>query len=438
MRHGHGMVVAAALILSVACGLIGCSDEPTKPANELKKYDAEVATAWFGLMNELVKSEGVLAPAAARIYGYAGVALYESVVGGMSTHRSLIGQLNELDSLPLSNPESAYHWPAVASSALAEITRRLFPDATTADSAAIANLEERFTTEFRPQVGQAMFNRSVSFGRAVGTAVFDWAFTDGTALLSTCTFVQPVGTGLWVPTPPGYLPALLPCWGDLRLFALNVPADCQPISPPPYDENPQSPYYAETREVYDTVNNLTNDQRDIALYWSDESGTSFTPPGHWIAILGQVVDTNAYTLDIAVEAYARLGIALADAFISCWRTKFQYNLLRPITAIRDFMDETWTPLLITPSFPEYTSEHSVQSAAAAQVLTDMFGHMPFVDHTHDGRGLAPRDFNSFFDAANEAAVSCLYGGIHFRSAIARGQEQGICIGHRISALAFRR
>jgi hypothetical protein len=430
-----------ALVMLVAGGVLmqsGCSDEPTGPRNELKQYDAEVATAWFGLLNDLVKSEGMAAPVAARAYGYAGVTLYESVVSGMETHQSLVGQLNGLTAVPQVSRGEAYHWPTVASSAMAEITRRLFPDATADDSAAITDLEGRFAEEFGPQVGQAVFNRSVAYGREVGLAIYSWAFTDGSALLNNCAFVPPQGIGLWVPTPPDYRPALQPCWGELRPLALELPTDCQPVAPLPYDENKNSPFYAETREVYLAVKNITPEQREIALYWSDDPGTTYTPPGHWMSILGQIVDSNKYTFDIAVEAYARLGIALADAFISCWRTKYMYNRLRPVTAIHDFMDESWLPLVNTPPFPEYTSGHSVQSGAAAQVLTDLFGHLGFVDHTYDARGLTPRTFNSFFDAAEEAAMSRLYGGIHYRSAITSGLEQGICIGHQVSALQFVR
>ena len=143
------------------------------------------------------------------------------------------------------------------------------------------------------------------------------------------------------------------------------------------------------------------------------------------------------SLDSAAEAYAKVGIAVADAFICCWSTKYRFNLLRPVTYVRRLIDPSWTPLLITPPFPEYTSGHSVQSAAAAQVLTELFGPVAFIDRTHERRGLAPRSFGSFIDAAHEAAISRLYRGIHFRAACERGVQQGICIGKRVSALPGR-
>ncbi len=164
------------------------------------------------------------------------------------------------------------------------------------------------------------------------------------------------------------------------------------------------------------------------------------PPGHSVSILSQVLRQQGATLAAAAEAAARLGIAVADSFVSCWRTKYKSNLLRPITYIRAHIDSDWgDPLpLVTPPFPEYTSGHSVQSAATAEVLKAQFGQLNFVDHTHDALGLPARGFNSFDAAAVEAAISRLYGGIHFRAAIERGIEQGRCIGQRAVALPLRR
>jgi hypothetical protein len=179
---------------------------------------------------------------------------------------------------------------------------------------------------------------------------------------------------------------------------------------------------------------LTDEQHAIARFWSDDPGATPTPPGHSISILTQVIRMLDASLGQAADAYARVGVAVADAIIACWRTKYQFNLIRPVTYVRRVIDPAWTPLLITPPFPEYTSGHSVQSGAAARVLTDLFGPVSFTDHTHDARGQPARSFSSFTDAAREAAISRLYGGIHFHAAIERGLEQGDCIGARATAL----
>jgi hypothetical protein len=240
-----------------------------------------------------------------------------------------------------------------------------------------------------------------------------------------------------VPTPPGFLPALQPYWGTCRTFASASGAACPLGTPTPYDEDPESRFFEEAHEVYAAVNGLTDEQRAIALFWSDDPGATVTPPGHSVSILTQILRQRNASLADAAIAYAKLGIAVADAFICCWNTKFRVNLLRPVTYIQALIDPAWSSLLTTPPFPEFTSGHSVQSGAAATVLTDLFGEVAFTDRTHDDRGLPSRSFRSFWDAAGEAAISRLYGGIHFRPAIELGLEQGRCVGEHVNALRLR-
>src|SRR5690606_4847015 len=168
------------------------------------------------------------------------------------------------------------------------------------------------------------------------------------------------GPGMWVSTPPNYGPPLQPYWGDNRPFVLPA-GDACPVSPPyDYSEQPDSLFYKDALEVYQTVRDLTPEQMAIARFWADDAGKTSTPPGHWISILNQVLMQEAATLDVAAEAYAKLGMALADSFIVCWHTKFQYNLIRPISYIQAVIDPTWntpqvTDPVTTPPFPEYTS-----------------------------------------------------------------------------------
>lgn len=403
-------------------------------------FDSDVATAWFNLALELVRgTPGFSPPVASRAFGYAGIALYESLVPGMPGYRSLAGQLNDLASPP-GPSDPAHHWATVANAGLASILRSHFPTSSTENKAAMDTLEESFAERFRTTVPRGIYRRSVARGRAVADHVFEWSRSDGGHegyLHNFPSYTPPVGPGLWVPTPPLFLPALQPFWGSNRPFALTSGKRCNPGPPLAYSEEHSSSFYAEARECYEVVKDLTPEQEAIALFWSDDPGVTFTPPGHSVSILTQVIRGRALTLDVAAEAYAKVGIAVADAFVSCWRTKYRYNLLRPVTYVQAVIDPTWMPLLVTPPFPEYTSGHSVQSAAAAQVLSDLLGIVSFTDHTNDDRGLEPRSFGSFFEAAEEAALSRLYGGIHFRTAIALGLEQGRCIGRKVSGLKFR-
>jgi hypothetical protein len=282
-----------------------------------------------------------------------------------------------------------------------------------------------------------VYRRSVRRGADVARHVFEWSKLDGgheSFLQNFPPFTPPTAPGLWEPTPPGFLPALQPYWGTNRPFVLRSGETCSAAAPLAYSENQGSPFYREAYECYASVKRLKHRQQAIARFWSDDPGQTATPPGHSISILTQVVRALDLPLGSAAEAYAKVGIAVADAFIACWSTKYRSNLLRPVTYVRRLIDPTWTPFLITPPFPEYTSGHAVQSGAAAQVMTDLFGPLAFTDRTHERRGLAPRSFGSFIEAAHEAAISRLYGGIHFRAACERGVEQGTCVGKRVSAL----
>ena len=164
-----------------------------------------------------------------------------------------------------------------------------------------------------------------------------------------------------------------------------------------------------------------------------------TPPGHWISIALDLAQRENLSPERSADLLARLGITMADSFIGCWDSKFDHDLLRPVTYIRRVIAPKWEPLLITPPFPEYPSGHSVQSSAAAAVLDKVFGAgQPFTDNTHNDRGWGPRTFASFQAAANEAALSRLYAGIHFRSGIEGGKVQGRCVAQQVLALKLLR
>jgi hypothetical protein len=405
------------------------------------EFDAAVPNAWFDLMRRLIQhTPGYSPPVASRAIGCAGLTVYEALVPGIPDAVSLAGTVSELGEMPAAGRNAAYHWPSVANAALAAILRSLFPTAPADLQADITQLEATLAGSAPRGIGQ----RSADRGRAVAAAIDGWARTDGghEGYLRNfpADYVPPVGPGLWQPTPPGFLPALQPSWGANRRMVLSSSAACDPGPPPAYSSDPGSAFFAEALEVYDAVNHLTPEQEAIALFWSDDPGATATPPGHSLSITSQALRLTDASLAKAAEAHARVGLAVCDAFIACWRTKYVHNLLRPITYIRTHLDPGWgDPLpLTTPPFPEYTSGHSIQSAAAATVLTSLFGDLPFTDHTHDSRGLAPRAFASFDAFAAEAAISRLYGGIHFRSAIERGLDQGRCVGAAVMAVPFAR
>ena len=373
---------------------------------------------------------------ASRIYGVSAVALYEAVVAGALRNRSLAGQLNDLASVPQPKKHKKHHWPTVANATLARTIRGLFPSLKPENLEAVNALEQRFAAHFQAEVGENTYERSVAHGRAVADAMLEWAASDGFSTLNNCPYAPTPVPGAWEPTPPGFNPnPLQPCWGQLRPMVLTHGAECPPPGHPAFSTDPGSQFAAAALDVYRTGVNLTDEQKTIANYWADGAGQTGTPPGHWIAIVAQISRTHRLSLMASAEAFARVGIAVHDAFIECWYTKYVYNLQRPVTYINKHIDPAWRSYLTTPPFPSYDSGHSAQSGAASTVLTDMFGNTPFTDTIHTDHGLVPplppRTFASFEAAANEAAISRFYGGIHYPFDNNDGLGSGQCIGDLI-------
>jgi membrane-associated phospholipid phosphatase len=439
------IIVSLAIVVSIS---INIAIHPVATAAE--QDDLRTATAWFNLYLYLIQqTEGFTPPVAARALGYAGVTLYEAVVPGMPDHQSLVGQLNELTALPQPATDQSYLWPAVANSALAALARELFFNTARENEALIDALEQQLATKLQAEADPATLTRSADYGRTLAQAIYTWSMNDGGHRGQLKNFpldYQPAnGAGVWQPTPPKFSTVpLQPYWGDNRPFALKSNGVCEPSPPPPYSAEKNSVFYQQAVEVYNTVRQLTPEQQTIALFWADDPGRTVTPPGHSIALTTQILREQNASLTVAAEAYAKVGIAVADAFIGCWRTKYKYSVVRPITYIQQVIDPTWnhpdlTDPVTTPPFPEYTSGHSVQSGATAVVLSALFGeNYVITDHTQDHRGFLPRSFDSFAALAQEAAISRLYGGIHYRAAIEAGLTQGHCIGKQVLALRFKK
>jgi hypothetical protein len=433
MREKSARVPLLLAFLLVGTTASAGLDQSKKPADA---FPSDVAWMWFEELYDVVKAEKTPPPPASRIYGLAGVALYEAIVPGTLSNRSLVGQLNDLSGVPQPEKNKKYHWPTVANSVLADVIRGLYPSASQASLDGINALEQSIADQFQPVVPKSEYDRSVEHGQAVADAILAWSATDGFSTLNNCAYVPADVPGAWEPTPPAFNPnPLQPCWGQIRTMALASEAECSPPAHPAFSTDPTSDFYAAGLEVYTVGVGLTSEQKTIADYWSDGPAATGTPPGHWIAIASQINRNDGLSLAAAGEAYARVGIAVHDAFIECWHMKYATNLQRPVTYIQDNIDASWLPYIVTPGFPTYTSGHSTQSGAATRVLTDMFGVKSFTDTTHTDHGLvppqSPRSFSSFDQAGGEAAVSRLYGGIHFPFDNDEGLGSGQCIGQAI-------
>ncbi|MCU0513840.1 MAG: vanadium-dependent haloperoxidase [Anaerolineae bacterium] len=400
----------------------------------VQEYAPQPAQAWMTLLYERVEAEGVSAPAASRIYGYAAVTLYESLLGGLPDNVTLAGQIVHLPDLPLWNEDQVYDWVAVMHGAMATVLPRLFvePEAATVQAfrdrraAGLAALEDT-----HPQVRAA----SLAYGETLGRALLDWIARDGfqEAHAGAGDYVLPEGQELYRLTAEGTQP-VEPYWGELRTLVLGGGFECAIFPDVPFSTDPDSTFYQQALEVVEVGRGLTEWQRETAAYWVDTPGQTGTPAGHWVSIATQLIDQYEMNLRQAAMLYTMVGLAVHDAFISGWAVKYDVMLPRPVTYIREHIRRRWSPYIETPPFPEYPSGHSIVSAAAAEVLTGLLGARAFEDQTHILFSHSPltRRYTSFEAAAQEAAISRLYGGIHYRSAIENGMRQGRCIGTLIN------
>jgi uncharacterized repeat protein (TIGR01451 family) len=410
-------------------------------AQNAATFDGYLAERYFQLELQLIKTGvGFTPPVASRAIGYTGLALYESVVPGIPTYKSTDGILNGLGPNAITNPgTNPYHWPTVANNALGTLIDSLFGNANPTNKQLIRDLKDSFNMAFSTQVVAATYSNSVIFGSVIAADVFAYSKTDGGhqgyANNFPTSYVIPTGLGYWVPTPPGLSLPLQPYWGNNRPFmAENVIGDSFVGANPPFSTTVGSSFYNDALEVYNVTSALTAEQTNIALYWAD-GGNTVTPPGHSMSILIQLSVQENFNLEKAVLAFSKLAMSQTDAFICCWKTKYAYNLMRPITYIKANIDANWNSLIVTPPFPEYTSGHSTQSGAMESVMTGIFGvNYGFTDYTNGTSFGGPRSFTDFGEAADEAAISRLYGGIHYQFSNQIGVENGNKLGNNINKL----
>ena len=246
-------------------------------------------------------------------------------------------------------------------------------------------------------------------------------------------YTATVGPGYWIPTPPAFAAASTPYWGNLRTMVAGSGDGSQPAAPTTYSEDPSSAFYLMAKHIYDVSQTLTPAEIAMANYWKDIPGV--TSPGHLMNILIQINDIEHPALDKAAMSFALSGITDNDAAISCWKTKYSYNLERPITYIRNIMgNTTWNPLFPTPNFPEWTSGHATIAGAVAETLTELFGdNYQVTNHTYDYLGMAPRTYTSFMEMAQEIGMSRVYAGIHYTKSCTEGTIQGIKIARNVNS-----
>ncbi len=425
--------------------MIGCRQDgksPEQPGaqspSDATSYDPQIAVDWMNEFRSIAALQSMNPPRASRMYAYASVALYEGVVDGIEGNQSLQGQLNGFSAGSIPANSDSLDFGIVANEALYVIAKSdtIVPSLTQQNLSAIESLHGRFLTSRVGSVSDALVTKSKARGVLVANAILKYAATDNFFAISTLSYTVPARDAshlsYWEPTDAGHLNPSEPYWGRIRPFLMDSAAQFAVPSSIPFSTDTSSAFGRGAKQVLDTVANITQAKSDIVAWWRDGSSTQ-SPAGHWIGIVQYVVHLRSFKLNKAAELYALAGIALGDAFISCWDMKYKYNLLRPETYIRAYINPDWTTGqsgFLTPPFPEYTSGHSVASGAAARVITNYAGAMAFTDSA--GVLGSPRSFSSFTAAAQEAGISRLYGGIHYMDAIATGLIQGANVGQNVT------
>ena len=448
-RKGTLPVVMLAIVLLQACRPSDGTTPVTPQVNNATTYSNQVPLGWSDMHLKLIRnSPGFTPPVASRTFGYAGIAMYEAVVAGMPANQSLMRQLQGLTSLPVPESNKAYNWALSANAAQAEVLRGLFANTSAAYKKKIDSLETLYISQFK-STDTDQDTRSSAYGKAVGQAVFEWSKTDGGHEGYNRNFptdyIVPTDPGAWQTTENGKKIPMQPYWGKNRTFLSSTQVLPMPI-PLPISTQTTSNYFAQYLEVYAKNTSLSQEEKEIAVWWADDPSETFTPPGHSYNLARIAVQADKASLAKAAETFARVGIAVSDAFVACWKCKFTYNNERPYTFVRRTIDPDWVPFWPAPPFPGFSSGHSTQSAATAIVLTDLYGSaFSFTDDSHVGRvrdakrntDFKARTYKSFWEAAEESGWSRILGGIHTRQDNEAGLKEGRLIGQNINTLRWK-
>jgi len=381
-------------------------------------------------------------PVASRIYAYPNIAAYEILAQNSDKYQSMANSLRELDEIPEVGENEQVNYELAALIAHIDLSKQLIFSEDRMEA-----FRDSLYTLWEDQ-NKKEFMASKKYGLSVAEHISQWMNQDNYKQTRTMPkfSVDSEDPSRWQPTPPAYMSGIEPHWNKIRPFVIDSANQFKPTTPPDFSMEPESDFYKELKEVYDISNEITSKGDDseevaIAKFWDCNPYVSvtrghlmfatkkITPGAHWIGIAKIAAKKSDADVMETLYTYTKTSIAIADAFISCWDEKYRSNLIRPETLINQHIDDGWQPVLQTPPFPEYTSGHSVVSGAAATALTSIYGdNFAFDDDTEVPYGLPIRSFESFNKAADEAAISRMYGGIHYRAAVEVGVKQGRDLG----------
>jgi len=392
-------------------------------------------------LNDVVLQNGFPPMIASRNYVYANIAAFECVAAGDDNYISLAGQIKHMSAMPKPTTKDIDFSLAALFAFIKVGNSVTFPE-----GSMMGYYDDLKKVADSIGMPDRILKNTIAFSDTISISVINWSKKDNYAQTRTAeryTVLYNI-PGRWIPTPPMYGPAVEPHWREIRTMVMDSASQFKPVAPPLYDiNNTNSDFYKAMMEVKTIGENLTDEQKHIADFWDDNPSKlnvvghisfvtkKFSPPGHWMNIVGIGAKAAKADFKTTVAAYAETAIALFDAFISCWDEKYRSNYVRPETEINK-IDDKWHPYIQTPPFPSYTSGHATNSAAAAEIMTKWFGdNLSFTDTSLLEFGIKNREIKSFRGAAAEAAMSRLYGGIHFRFDNENGAASGKRLGEFI-------
>lgn len=428
---------ARIIIVAALFALIGCNQTKEPITITPEEFHASVDKVTEVMIHDIFSP-----PVASRIFAYPNVGAFEILAKNNSNYNSLAGQLTGFEPIPEPDTTKIINYDLAALIAHIDLSKRLI-----FSEDRIASFRDSLYTKWE-KTNQVEFEDSKKYGLEVAEHVAAWMDKDNYKQTRTMPkfTVDTDDPSRWQPTPPAYMDGIEPHWNKIRPFVIDSSNQFVPSPPPPFSMEEDSDFYKEVKEVYEISNEITekgdeSEEIAIAKFWDCNPYVSvtrghlmfatkkITPGAHWIGIAKIATRNTNANLAKTIHTYTKTSLAIADAFISCWDEKYRSNLIRPETLINEHIDDSWEPVLQTPPFPEYTSGHSVVSGAAAEALTSIYGDdFAFDDDTEVPYGLPVRTFKSFRAAAEEAAISRMYGGIHYRAAVEIGVNQGRKLG----------
>lgn len=433
MRFLKFSILAITSVFYYSCQKTSSPKEYNAKASDPKLFHETATQLTDVIIHDIFKP-----PVASRIYSYSFLAAYEALVPSAPAYQSLAGQINQFTAAPKPETGAAYCFPLASVKAFTVVGRTLTFSGNMWD-----DYEKGLFKKYQEMgIPKDVYERSIQFGDTIAKHVLAYASKDHYKEIRGFRYTVTNEPGTWVPTPPAYADACEPMWNTVRTFSLDSVTQFRCPPPAKYDLSKNSPFMKLAMEVYNTGNNLTEEQKATAFFWDDNAfvtnvvghamfaNKKMTPAGHWLAIIRYVTTEKKFDLMQVNETYTLGALSLYDAFVSCWDEKYRSVRIRPETVINNNWDPNWRPFLETPAFPEYVSGHSAISAACGTVLGKLVGeNVAFTDTTEKKYGHGVRSFKSFKEAYWDASISRVYGGIHYRD----GVEEGTKLGEKIGA-----